>query len=256
MRDACLDLLLGSTCSVCGSPGRALCPRCRAALPRSPRTRWPTPCPPGLVPPVAAGHYATPLRELVLDHKERSRLELAAPLGDLLAGAVAAAARSVAGAGGDARVLLVPVPSHPAVVRARGHDPLLRVARRAARTLRRRGCRARVRRLLRVAARPDDQAGLSAAERAANLEGRFALRRGPALGLRPDGCLPLLVLVDDVITTGATLREAQRVLERAGLPPVASAVVAATRRRGRRDPSDASDTVDPAPRLPVLGPGG
>jgi predicted amidophosphoribosyltransferase len=36
-----------------------------------------------------------------------------------------------------------------------------------------------------------------------------------------------------VITTGATLREAQRALEEGGLPPVAAATVAATRRRGR-----------------------
>lgn len=218
--DGALDLLLGSSCSACGIAGRALCLVCRARLPTGAAVCWPTPTPPGLVRPTAAAEYAGAVRSLVLDHKERGRLALARPLGLMLAFAVLdACAAARAGA-----VDLVPVPSHPAVVRDRGHDPVLRVARVAAAQVRRAGVGARVRPVLRVVARPDDQAGLTSEERAANVHGRFGARGGPRQGAG-------VVLVDDVVTTGATLREAQRALEAVGVQPVGSAVVAATRRQ-------------------------
>jgi predicted amidophosphoribosyltransferase len=81
-----------------------------------------------------------------------------------------------------------------------------------------------------------DSAGLSAAERRANLAGTFALRQ-PAQPA-PAG---LLVLVDDVVTCGATLTEAASVLARARsvhAAPVLAAVVAAT---PRRDPASARE---------------
>lgn len=181
--------------------------------------------------PTSAGEYAPPLRALVVDHKEHGRLALARPLGRLLATAVLDAWRASRGSAWPPVLQLVPVPSHPAVVRSRGHDPLLRVSRASAAALRRDGARAGVVPLLRVAARPGDQAGLDAQERARNVHGRFEVRtprRGadrPALGRVP------VVLVDDVITTGATLREAQRALAEAGIVPIGAATVAATRRR-------------------------
>jgi predicted amidophosphoribosyltransferase len=122
--DAWLDLLLGSCCSACGEPGRALCQACAGALPTRAAPSWPTPTPLGLVPPWSAGEYADPLRRLVVDHKEHGRLALARPLGRLLAVAVDAAWRAEHGATSPC-VQLVPVPSHPAVVRRRGQDPLL-----------------------------------------------------------------------------------------------------------------------------------
>ena len=136
---------------------------------------------------------------------------------------------------------MVPVPSHPAVVRARGHDPVLRTAQAAAAVLRSRGLPARVVPLLRVAHRPEDQAGLDAAARARNLRGRFAARpdAGRWAGSQVDG---EVVVVDDVITTGATLREAQRALEAGGTVPVGAAAVAATRRRVVPAPRGGPDT--------------
>lgn len=235
MLDAWFDLVLGSRCSGCAEPGRALCRSCDSALVPRPVAAWPTPSPPGLVLPVAAAAYDGLVRALVVDHKEHGRLALARHLGRLLAAAVEEAARAAGARGG---VALVPVPSHPSVVRGRGHDPLLRVARAAAAELRGRGTDAVVGRLLAVGGRPGDQAGLTAEERAANLQGRFRARSGS----RGDVARTLL-LVDDVITTGATLREAQRALEAEGLVPRAAATVAATRRRHR-------------PALPVGSSGG
>lgn len=243
MLDAWLDLVLGSRCSSCGAPGRPLCEACDAALVPRPGIAWPTPTPVGLVLPVAALGYDGVARTLVVAHKEHGRLALARPLGRLLAAAVEEAWRlgteGVTGRDPTPVLTLVPVPSHVSVVRGRGHDPLLRVARTAAGVLRSQGADVVVRRLLRVRARPGDQAALGAEERSANLRGRFEARVPPgALGLRR----ARLVLVDDVITTGATLREAQRALEAEGLLPLAAATVAATRRRH-------------PPRLPVGGQG-
>lgn len=230
--DAALDLLLGSACVVCGRPGRLLCHGCAASLPRGAATCWPTPCPPGLVRPVATGPYDGALKALVNGHKEHHQLALARPLGDLLALAVLQHVQT-------GPCVLVPVPSRPAVVRARGHDPLLRLARRAAGQLRGEGVQARVASLLRSVRAARDQAGLDASARQLNLRGAMAAhgaRVSTHLRARDRGGATLLVLVDDVITTGATLREAQRALEAAGLEVAGAATVAATRRTHRTPP--------------------
>jgi predicted amidophosphoribosyltransferase len=228
--DVAADLFLGCTCAACGRPGRALCRPCAEGLPSAGFPAWPTPTPTGLATPVAAGEYAGALEAMVNAHKEHQVFALARPLGDVLAGAV----RHLLELHADPAVpvLLVPVPSRPATVRRRGHDPMLRVSRRAAARLRRTGVDARVARLLRPTRRVADQAGLGASERAANLAGAFRCVRGRAWLEVP------AVVVDDVITTGATAREAQRALETAGLPVLGIAAVAATRRRNglRSDP--------------------
>ncbi len=223
--DAALDLVLGGACLGCGCPGRAVCPRCRVDLPSEARPAWPTPAPAGLAPPWAVGEYAGLLRALVLGHKERRLLGLRPLLGGLLARAV------VAGVAPAVPVLLVPVPSRAAAVRSRGHDPTLEVTRAAARELRRVGYDVTVARLLVTRRDVADQAGLTAAERAANLD-RSMHHRARALA-RLAGWRPRVqtVVCDDVLTTGATAREAQRALEAVGLPVVAVATVAATRRR-------------------------
>jgi predicted amidophosphoribosyltransferase len=190
----------------------------------------------------------------VLAHKEQGRLALARPLGRVLAVAVADAWRAAvpgrtlpsAARRPSSRLLLVPVPSHPAVVRQRGHDPVLRLSQAAAARLRASGLDTRVLPALRVAQRPADQAGLDAVARFRNVEGRFAARGGPARAVRAARLLEV-VLVDDVVTTGATLREAQRALEVAGVVPIGAAAVAATRRRGA---AAAPDPASPATRRP------
>jgi len=216
MLDAALDLFLGSTCAACGLPGRALCRSCESALPTGGRVSMPTPTPAGLARVIAAGPYDGHLKAMVNAHKERGRLALAAPLGRVLAGVVHELQPT-----GD--VLLVPVPSTRSVVRRRGHDPLLRITRAASATLRRQGRAASVAQQLLAVLRPQDQAGLDAASRLANLQG--AMRARP---LQRSGSV---VIVDDVVTTGATTREAQRALEAAGVLVAGIAAIAATERK-------------------------
>jgi predicted amidophosphoribosyltransferase len=220
------DLVLPRVCAGCGVPGVALCRAC-AALLAVPHLAAPRRFPPGFPPTVAAGRYAGPVRPAVVAFKERGRAELARPLGTALALAVAAV---LTGAGTPpGRVLLVPVPSSAAALRSRGRDHVRELARRAVAELAAAGVGAAEARLLRRSGRVRDSAGLSAAERRANLAGTFRLAAMPP----PAGAV---VLVDDVVTSGATLTAAAGVLA-AGLPesgrPVLAAVVAAT----PRDPS-------------------
>ncbi len=225
MLHALLDLVLPRACSGCRLPGTGLCAACRDLLLAPPLGRVrPTPCPDGLPPVVAHQRYEGQAQRLLLAHKGNGRLSLTAPLGRGLASAVLVleAARS------SGPLLLCPVPSAPSAVRHRGHDHAQRLAQAAARELRLRGVPAQATRLLRPTRRVADQSGLSTQQRAANLAGALI-----AVGPRPgagSGLWPV-VLVDDVMTTGATLVEAARALRAAGHEILGAAVVAATTRR-------------------------
>lgn len=224
--DAWSDLVLGARCVGCERPGRLLCPACAAGLPTTAHLAWPTPPPAGLAPPWACTDYAGAAKAMVLGLKEHRMLSLARPLAALLAIAAGAAAAQEVGP-----VVLVPVPSRAAGVRARGHDPTYALTARAAGLLRLKGYDARAARLL--VSRPGvvDQAGLGALARVVNLSGSMSC---PTPGLRrlAARCSSgRLVVCDDVLTTGATAREAQRALEAVGLQVSGIAAVAATRRR-------------------------
>jgi predicted amidophosphoribosyltransferase len=223
--DDWLDLTLGHACVGCTRPGRLLCLPCRAALPTGARRVRPDPCPTGLAPVFAAAEYADPVRRMILLHKERRMFGLARALGEVLAGPVRSALAA------EGRTLLVPVPSRPAVVRTRGHDPMLRVARIAAGIVRAEGVDVSVQPLLRQRDLVADQAGLTAEERALNLADRMAAHPARLRGLARAGAPVAALVCDDVITTGSTAREAQRALVEVGVPVAAICCVAATRRR-------------------------
>lgn len=177
-----------------------LCPECRAALTKGAPCRVrPVPEPSGLPVVYAAAPYEDAVRAALLAHKERGALALAGPLGTALAGAVRAG-------GGDGPVLLVPVPSARRAVRARGHDPARRIALAAAGQLRRTGTPARVLGVLRQRRAVADQSGLDSRQRLDNLAGALEVVAG---GTRLLGG-GLVVLVDDLMTTGASLAEAAR----------------------------------------------
>ncbi|WP_460714886.1 ComF family protein [Nocardioides dilutus] len=224
---AAADLLLGGRCVGCGEPGRPLCSPCRADLPCAAYQAWPDPVPDGLAQPWASAAYEGVARDLVLGLKERRLLGLVGPVGELLA-------TSVRGASPPGPVVLVPVPSRRATVRARGHDPTWAITSRAARLLTGAGRDVIAQRLLHLRPGVVDQAGLGAEMRAVNLAGSMTC---PAAGLRRLGgrrSRVRAVVCDDVLTTGSTAREAQRALEAVGVEVAGVAVVAATRRRSPR----------------------
>lgn len=224
------DLVLPGGCAGCGAPRarRRLCDGCREVLGRSVARRVsPSPSPEGLPVVYAALAYADEARAALLAHKERGALPLAGPLGTALAGAVRAAAAPEHAAVATP-LLLVPVPSARRAVAARGHDPVRRMALVAAAVLRRGGRSARVLPMLRRRRAVADQAGLSADERAANLSGALeTVPGGHRLPTARDASPPAVVLVDDLVTTGATLAEAARVVTaRTGASPSAAVVAA------------------------------
>ncbi|WP_345596505.1 ComF family protein [Streptomyces marokkonensis] len=233
------DLVLPAECGGCGRARSVLCPRCRTALNGgAPRRVRPVPEPSGLPVVHAAARYADEVRAALLAHKERGVLALAAPLGAALAGAVRAGLREagtgVGGLGpvrGRGPVLLVPVPSARRAVRTRGHDPARRIALAAAGELRRTGTSARVLAVLRQRYAVADQSGLGARQRLDNLAGALAVVPGGGRLLCGGGPV---VLVDDLMTTGASLTEAARAV-RAANRTVKSAVYPAVAGEGREE---------------------
>ncbi|WP_433252386.1 ComF family protein [Streptosporangium sp. CA-135522] len=226
MSTALLDLVLPPRCAGCDAPGALVCPRCAAELHGRPARRMPVPAPPGLPECWSATVYTSVVRRAIIAYKERGRTALAHPLAGALALTVAAAT-------GDRPVTLVPVPSARPALRRRGHDPVSRLTELAAGYLRAAGWPTTVAKVLVQRRRVADQAGLSSLQRAENLALAFrvtAARNGSEPSLW-GGAGPI-VLVDDIVTTGATLAEAARALREAGVAVPLAATIAATRRKG------------------------
>lgn len=208
------DLLRGATCWGCGAPGTSWCAACGRSLAGPPRTVQRRDGPTTL----AGALYAGPVRAAVVAFKEREAWGLGPPLAACVARGVAALAL----AGDVGRVGVVPVPSSRQAVRRRGLDTTARLATLAVRRLRRCGLDACVVRGLRQRRRVLDQAGLSGDRRRENLAGALTTR-APVARLAGRA----VVVVDDVVTSGATLAEAERALREVGADVLGAAVVAA-----------------------------
>lgn len=210
--------LLPWRCLLCGDAGARgmdLCEACAAELPRNTqcchRCALPMPASAPLcgrcqrkAPPWHAAwapfRYAWPLNRLETRFKFGS---------DLAAGRALALMWLQQAPPFPLPQLMLPVPLHGHRLRARGYNQALELARPLARALAM-PCRHDL--LLRT--RPTDaQTGLDALTRRRNLRGAFALREGATLPSH-------VVVLDDVFTTGATLSECTRVLQRAGVARV------------------------------------
>ncbi len=218
------DLVLAEACLGCGHPRGPLCPGCAGPLRGEAHPTRPTPCPAGFPPTWTVTGYCGPARSAIVAHKEHGRRGLLPLLAGAAARSVLAARVAPPQGWAAGRVLLVPVPATPGSRRVRGADPLGEIATRVAGRTGLTVCQP-----LRHVRRVADQSGLDSAGRAANL--RTALAADPRLVAGA-----AVLLLDDIVTTGATLTEAARALLAAGASGVRAAVIAATARRGSSGP--------------------
>lgn len=215
-------------CPVCGAPlkGESICPRCRgilAAYAACPRCACFTPlerrpehaCPPGAetASMLACFPYMAELRERLHRLKYHGKAEIAADFGPLLAERWREfAANKITAAA------IVPVPLHPARFAERGYNQSELLARALAREI---GLPVYARAVSRVK-NTAPQHELSPAERSLNLRGAFAA--GPDIAkVRSQN----IILLDDIITTGATAANCAAVLRAGGAANVYVLAVAA-----------------------------
>jgi predicted amidophosphoribosyltransferase len=236
-----LDLLVPSRCAACGARGEPCCARCQGVWGSAAEVvRTPTA---GLVGVFALARYRGVGRRLLIAYKERGRRDLAPSLGRALADAlvvlplkgaavtvpsrgapgaaftvptrVAPALSPAEGAGSADRparaICLVPAPSRRSAARVRGGPHVERLANAAASVLAARGIEVAVAPALELAGGARDAVGLDRAERMANLAGRLRFREA---GRPPPGYA--LVVLDDVVTTGATAAACVRALAAEG----------------------------------------
>ncbi len=194
------DLVLPRPCPGCGGPA-AWCAGCAATLGGRPREPVLTDVLEDFTLPAlpvfrSLARYRGPVRAAIVAGKERGRRDLPPLLGAALgAGLLRLQAISLI----SQHLWLVPAPTRRSAARRRGGDPVLMMARAAARVLVQHGRATGVAACLHTAAGASDSVRLTAAERAANLAGRVRVR---AAALPPPGAA--VVLIDDVLTTGAT----------------------------------------------------
>lgn len=233
VNDAIADALAvfaPADCVGCGNVQRALCRECIALVTspqphRAERTGVTVWC--GL-------DYEGVPRRALLALKDSARTELASALSVPLLNAISAALSAVRPRGARGGIELATIPSSPAAFRQRGFHPVESILRAG-------GLRSSA--ALGYAAEHRDQVGLGKEARARNLHGTLhamaptpglaGLRRfvsGPARG----DLAPLngrcFVVVDDILTTGATVAEAVRALTSGGAEVCGVAVIADTRR--------------------------
>ena len=212
-----------SVCAGCGRPGPAVCVGCERCLQGAAKVHHPSPPPPGWIPAHVVADYDGTTRAVMTAWKERGRRDVAVHLAVPLARAIAAAVTAIDAEGERApraEIAIVPIPASSAARRRRGEDAWERVVRQA---IAQGTTHARLRlvRALRLVRQPHDQAGLTASERRENLAGALTCVEAP-------GCR--VIVVDDIITTGATLAEAARALREAGVGAARAAAIVATPR--------------------------
>lgn len=217
--------LLPPRCLLCGEPGsggRDLCAACLRSLPRNHCA-----CPRCAIPLAVPGTCGRCLRREPLVHASRAAFVYAPPVdqlltrykfhNDLAAGRLLASLMLDSLADAPRPQALVPVPLHRSRLRRRGYDQALELARPLARAL---GVPLAPG-LLERRRRTGAQSELGAMARRRNLRGAFHVPPGRDLPLH-------VALVDDVMTTGATVQAAALALRRAGVERVDAWVCART----------------------------
>jgi ComF family protein len=214
-----LDLALAAACAGCGQEGAALCRECRTALDirLGADPGVPIGLPAEIPAPLLQLEWCAPFTGVTRRALHALKYDGERRLAALL-GAAVARRWSRAGAAGDA---LVPVPASPDRVRDRGYDQAALIAAEAGRRL-----GMPVIPALERARATTAQFDLDRAARATNLVDAFRMRDATVAESVRDRWL---VLVDDVVTTGATLAACGQTLLDAGAAAVSAVAVARER---------------------------
>ena len=209
-----LDLVLPLECGGCGASSVRWCEVCARELavgPDEPHVINPRIDP--QVPVFALGRYAGARRQAIIAMKEHGRTDLIAPMAFALAAGIH---RLLIWGMLDVPLSLVPAPTRRSAARRRGGDPVTRMAAAAVAQ----HSHIDVVRALRIKALARDSARLGSAARERNLAGAVVMRRQrPTTGREA-------LLVDDIVTTGATARESVRTLHAAGVRVAAVLAIA------------------------------
>jgi predicted amidophosphoribosyltransferase len=196
-----LDLVLPLQCGGCGAPSTRWCPACARELAVRPdQPHLITPRVDAGVPVLSLGRYAGPRRDAIVAVKEHGRADLIAPLADALSAGIN---QLLVWGVIETPITVVPAPTRRSAARRRGGDPVTRIARAAAA----RQTGVEVVQALRLRAFVRDSVGLSGADRQRNIAGHVRIIK-PIAGA--------VLVVDDIVTTGATAAESVRVLHIAG----------------------------------------
>ena len=210
-----LDVLFPPACPGCGREGEALCAGCRRTMsrrreePAAAPIGLPVHNPPGIVQLEWCCSYTGPARACVHALKYDGERRLVRPLAELMA-----ERWQRAGVGGD---VLVPVPVHAERLRQRGFDQAELLALALAGML-----GLPVAAAVRRASRTTAQHQLGRSARAGNIRGAFAADAKAQAAIAGQWA----ILVDDVVTTGATLAACARVLREAGADAVSALCLA------------------------------
>jgi ComF family protein len=207
--DACLQEIVFFGCFRCTKCGigiplgsNPICPECSNS--KSPVSHT-----------ICVGPYEPPLRNMILNLKARGATSITSSLASLLAAEIRRDGRL------EGDEVIVPVPSSPKTLRMRGYNHAELLANAVAKNL---GLPFLPDALSKIR-HTEDQASLPRLARIRNLEGCFSAKRGAVEGQS-------ILLIDDITTTGTTLRECARALKQEGAFKVSAAVLALTVRHG------------------------
>lgn len=220
-----MHILIQKNCVLCGIPAyQDLCEPCTAHLPQltanhCPVCLWPVPTaeicgtcltkPPAFTRTIAALRYAFPVDALIQSFKYQANLAIAPVLADLLIKKLSVAEATLPD-------VIIPMPLHPIRLRERGFNQAVEISRYLSKHM---GIDILLDSCSRIRHTPP-QTGLLWKERQKNMRKAFSCKI--------DLTGKHVALVDDVMTTGATLNELAKVLRQQGAVEISNWVIART----------------------------
>lgn len=214
------DLVLGRACAGCQTPGMVLCPECRADLTPRPRLRRDldlSDLVDGLRVPVACSlDYRGTVRHILYRYKDHGIHEL----GSVVSPALAASIQHIVHVTQtkSCELVISPLPTRRTNRRRRGFDHVRLVGQHACGSL----AHVHLRPLLRDVRTQSGTKHLTALERSTSAQSAFALVGGFSPPTDP------VILIDDIVTTGSTAREAVATLITAGAHVLGVATISGT----------------------------